>query len=282
MNEVVKKESLPVAVKSGFNTDFFIHKLEAAFVKDESKKEDFKSALITISQDKNLANCNVNTIFSSAFCLASLGLSLNKTLGLGYVLKYKQDAQPVISYKGWQVIASRAGIMVKADSVFSCDEFSRDLSSFDEKIVFKPADNNKERKPSNDEWYLKNLTGVLVRLKDTISGFEKSSFVPADKLAKIRNMSPSANSSFSPHKSWAEEMNRAKAIKYVLSKEPLDEKRQIIAQAVSAENEFIDIDAQSPISAPKITQSDLNAIAYEQGEGQIIDENGEVLNGEER
>ena len=73
-------------------------------------------------------------------------------------------------------------------------------------------------------------------------------------------------------------MNRAKAIKYVLSKEPLDEKRQIIAQAVSAENEFIDIDAQSPISAPKITQIDLNAIAYEQGEGQIIDENGEVLN----
>ena len=60
----------------------------------------------------------------------------------------------------------------------------------------------------------------------------------------------------------------------MLSREALNFKSQVIANAIALDNK-----ADMTHDAPKITQIDLNAIAYEQGEGQIIDENGEVLNG---
>ena len=69
-------------------------------------------------------------------------------------------------------------------------------------------------------------------------------------------------------------MYQAKAIKYVLSREALNFKSQVIANAIALDNKA---DIEMANDAPKISQIDLNAIAYEQGEGQIIDENGEVL-----
>lgn len=271
MNEVaVKKANLPSEIKGALKSDFVADRMLKCFGEDSKKIQRFQSALIEIANDKNLALCNVNSVLKSAFSLAELDLDLSKNLGLAYVLKYKQDAQPVISYKGWLTLAARADIRVKAYSVFDCDEFSRDLSSFDEKIHFVPNDN--ERKSSDDKWYLEHLKGVLVKLKETQSGFEKVIFVPADKLEKIRKLSPSGSSSYSPHNSWAEEMNHAKAIKYVLSKEPMSEKKHIIARAVAAENEFIDL-KNSVLENSAYTQKlDLNEIV----ESEVIENDGQA------
>ena len=156
--------------------------------------------------------------------------------------------------------------------MFICDEFSRDLSEFDEKIIFVP--NDKERNSSDDGWYMKNLRGVLVLIKDMSDGYTKRVFVPKDKLEKIKTKSPSAKSNYSPWAQWCEEMYQAKAIKYVLSREALNFKSQVIANAIALDNKA---DMELAGGAPKIRQIDLNAIAYEAGEGQIIDENGEVL-----
>ena len=62
----------------------------------------------------------------------------------------------------------------------------------------------------------------------------------------------------------------------MLSREALNFKSQVIANAIALDNKA-DIEAQSAM--PKISQIDLNAIAYEATEPQIIDENGEVLSG---
>ena len=152
--------------------------------------------------------------------------------------------------------------------------YEQDLSEFDEKIIFVP--NDKERNSSDDAWYIKNLRGVLVLIKDMSDGYTKRVFVPKDKLEKIKTKSPSAKSNYSPWAQWCEEMYQAKAIKYVLSREALNFKSQVIANAIALDNKA-DIEAQSAM--PKISQIDLNAIAYEATEPQIIDENGEVLSG---
>ena len=60
----------------------------------------------------------------------------------------------------------------------------------------------------------------------------------------------------------------------MLSREALNFKSQAIANAIALDNK-----ADMELTQPKISQIDLNAIAYEATEPQIIDENGEVLSG---
>ena len=205
------------------------------FGDDKEKATKFKSALVSIAQNKMLENCSVASILKSAFNLAETGLEISPVLGQCYIVKYKQEAEPVISYKGWQTLVERTGKRVKAFSVFNCDTFEIDLSDFDEKITFIP--NLNERDSSNDKWYKENLKGILVKIKDTQSGYVKNIFVPVSKIEKIKGMSPSAKSNFSPYNNWAEEMYLAKAIKYCLSREALNFKEENIAKAIAVENE---------------------------------------------
>ena len=205
------------------------------FGDDKEKATKFKSALVSIAQNKMLENCSVASILKSAFNLAETGLEISPVLGQCYIVKYKQEAEPVISYKGWQTLVERTGKRVKAFSVFNCDNFEIDLSDFDEKITFIP--NLNERDSSNDKWYKENLKGILVKIKDTQSGYVKNIFVPVSKIEKIKGMSPSAKSNFSPYNNWAEEMYLAKAIKYCLSREALNFKEENIAKAIAVENE---------------------------------------------
>ena len=62
----------------------------------------------------------------------------------------------------------------------------------------------------------------------------------------------------------------------MLSRQALNFKSVAIANAIALDNKA---DMEMANDAPKITQIDLNAIAYEATEPQIIDENGEVLSG---
>ena len=209
-------------------------KLMSFFGDDKAKVTKFKSALITIAQSPILSGCTTQSILKSAFSLAETGLEISPILGQAYILKYKNDAEAVISYKGWQALIERAGKRVKAFSVFKCDEFTIDLSDFDEKITFKP--NYAERNESDDSWYKDNLVGVLVKVKDMTDGYVKNTFVTSAKIEKIKGKSPSAKSQYSPYSQWAEEMYLAKAIKYALSREALNFTDENIKKAVDLDN----------------------------------------------
>lgn len=229
-NQVVSKHT---QVKNALEVSH--ERILGFFGDDKEKTTKFKSALVSIAQNKMLENCSVASIIKSAFNLAETGLEISPILGQCYIVKYKQEAEPVISYKGWQTLIERAGKKVKAFSVFKCDEFEMDLSDFDEKITFIP--NYDERDSSNDKWYKENLKGILVKIKDAQSGHVKNIFVPASKIEKIKGMSPGAKSNYSPYNNWAEEMYLAKAIKYCLSREALNFKDVNIAKAIAVENE---------------------------------------------
>ena len=219
-------------------------KLLSFFGDDKTKATKFKSALITIAQNPILSQCSVGSILKSAFNLAEVGVEISPILGQAYILKYKNDAEAVISYKGWQALIERAGKRVKAFSVFKCDTFSIDLSDFDEVITFKP--NYAERNESDDAWYKDNLIGVLVKVKDMTDGYVKNTFVTKDKIEKIKGKSPSAKSQYSPYNQWAEEMYLAKAIKYALSREALNLKDESIRKAINLDNE-LDIKLQEQV-----------------------------------
>ena len=162
-NDLVSK------VKGALEAPQSQEKLLSFFGDDKTKATKFKSALITIAQNQALSQCSVGSILKSAFNLAEVGVEISPILGQAYILKYKSDAEAIISYKGWMALIEKAGKRVKAFSVFKCDEFSIDLSDFDEVINFKP--NFAERRESDDSWYQDNLLGILVKSVSIIKRF---------------------------------------------------------------------------------------------------------------
>ena len=243
-------------------------KLMSFFGDDKAKVTKFKSALITIAQNPILSQCSVGSILKSAFNLAEVGVEISPILGQAYILKYKNDAEAVISYKGWMALIEKAGKRVKAFSVFKCDEFSIDLSDFDEKITFKP--NYAERNESDDAWYKDNLVGVLVKVKDMSDNYVKNTFVTRAKIERIKGKSPSAKSAYSPYNAWAEEMYLAKAIKYALSREALNLKDENIKKAINLDNELdIKLQQDSKAEVKDLAEDLIDIETDEQGETNV-------------
>ena len=263
MGEKTMSNDLVTKIKGALEAPQSQEKLLSFFGDDKTKATKFKSALITIAQSPILSQCSVGSILKSAFNLAEVGVEISPILGQAYILKYKNDAEAVISYKGWMALIEKAGKRVKAFSVFKCDTFSIDLSDFDEVITFKP--NFAERRESDDNWYQENLLGILVKIKDNKDGYIKNSFVTKDKIEKIKGKSPSAKSQYSPYNQWAEEMYLAKAIKYALSREAVNFEN--IKKAVDLDNQ-LDIKLQEQARAEK-PKDELEAI--------IDIETGEVI-----
>lgn len=70
----------------------------------------FASSLVTlVSNDSKLQKCNPASIMSSAFCAAACKLSLEKSLGLAYIVPYGQEAQFQIGVRGLYQLAMRSG-----------------------------------------------------------------------------------------------------------------------------------------------------------------------------
>lgn len=204
------------------------------FNKDSKNADKFKSALMNVALDSSLAACTPASIIKSAFMLAELQLPLAKGLGQAYIVKYKNDAEAVIGYKGWLVLAERAGKSVKAKPVFKCDDFQIEDNGFDEIITFKP--NYDAREDYKPKWVDENLRGVLVAIKDNASGTVGVTFVSIGKLKQIAGVSPSVKKGgYSPYTEWGLEMYQGKAIKYVLSKTALTEQ---IGRAVEIDNQL--------------------------------------------
>lgn len=180
--------------------------------------EAFKTRILKISLSKMLDSCTPESIIRCG--IQALTLDLPLEAGQGYVVKYGGVATFDCGYKGWQVLAKRAGYSVLSDVVYDCDEFSQQGFGFDSEMVFNPSFS--QRNGSNDKWAKEHLTGVIVSILDNETKNKTHAFVPADMIHKIVGKSPSINSSHSPHNNWAEQMFAAKAIKQVLSKFPID------------------------------------------------------------
>ena len=194
-----------------------------SLLQDNPKKiEAFKTRVLKMSLGYGLNNCSPESIINCG--LQALTLDLPLESGQGYIVNYGGNAVFDCGYKGWQVLAKRAGYSVLADVVYSCDEFKQNGFGFDRELIFLP--DFSERNGSNDTWAKENLVGVIVSILEDETGNKTHTFIDDRMIKKIIGKSPSVGSEkakkFSPHENWAEQMFCAKAIKQVLSKFPID------------------------------------------------------------
>lgn len=192
--------------------------LQSLLANDPKKLEAFKTRILKISLNAGLKQCTPVSIIQCGLQAETLGLPLEA--GQGYIVAYKNVAQVDVGYKGWQVLAKRAGFSVVADVVYKCDLFEQEGHGFDKRTVL--LIDHDSRKIADDSWCAHNLRGVIVQVREDSNGNITEAFVPADMIKKIVGVSPSAKSSHSPHNNWTHQMFAAKAIKQVLTKFPID------------------------------------------------------------
>ena len=211
------------------NTEEIANRFYTLFSKDTNKVERFKVSLFNIALDPALIHCAAHSIIRAALCIAELQLPLTKSLGQAYIVKYKQDAEPQIGYKGWLALAERSGKHIRALPVFNCDEFSMEFDGYNSQVKLIP--DYQSRQDHLPHWTDKNLHGILIGIKN---GDITSHFVSAEKVKQIARKSPSVmRGKYSAYTEWNLEMYQAKAIKYILSKTAMN---GLIGKAVEIDN----------------------------------------------
>lgn len=241
-------------VMDAFALDSIKEQLNSLLSSNPKKIEAFKTRILKMSLSYGLDKCTPESIINCG--IQALTLDLPLEAGQGYIVNYGGTASFDCGYKGWQVLAKRAGYSVVADVVYECDEFHQSGFGFDREIVFNP--DYSRRNGSDDAWAKQNLTGVIVSILEDKTGNKTHAFVAADMIRKIIGMSPSAGKKsqkdgkeYSPHDKWAEQMFAAKAIKQVLSKFPIDLAESQLAEAIGIVNNTEHMAQQAATSEAK-------------------------------
>lgn len=224
---------------------------------DKAKASVFASAIANMANDYGLRNCSVESIVNTAMQIVQIGLNPNKLFGQAYVVPFKlknggETAQLQIGYKGLISLGMKNGWKFRAVAVYDCDDFSLEFNGLDDKIHFAP--NYDERSDDDGDWVFSHLVGVIVYAKDSNDNVF-SEFVSKKKLEKLRLKSQNQSKKDKLEYiwlDWAEEMYKAKALKYVASRLPINDR---LAEAVSVEDE--PITKQETIQAPKAGLNEL-------------------------
>lgn len=203
-----------------------MNQLNALLGGNKAKASAFASAIANLANDTNLIRCSIDSIVNCAMQIVQIGLNPNKLLGQAYVVAYGNGAQLQIGYKGLIALGYKNGWKFRAVLIYACDEFSIEFGGICDKIKLIP--NYDAQNSSDNAWLEANLKGAVVFAMDK-DGVEFSEFVSVSKLKKLRASAKTSG----VWGTWGEEMYRAKALKYVLSRLPITE---TILEALSQEN----------------------------------------------
>ena len=222
---------------------------------DEKKASKFGSALVQLSQNKNLVDCKIDSVIDVGFQIVQAGLNPNPLFGQAYVVPFKLKggftiAQLQVGYKGYIQLGYRAGWKFKAIPVYRCDHFEYKFGGFEDEITLEP--NYDDRNEDKGDWVFKNLIGVIVYAKDK-DDYIVTEFVPFKKLEKLRLKSQNQVKEKLQYiwLEWAEEMYKAKALKYVVTRLPIEDD---VTELVSKEDEVYRLEDVAP-AQPKQEQN---------------------------
>jgi len=231
---------------------------------DTVKASKFASALVQLSQNNNLKDCKVDSILDVGFQIVQSGLNPNPLFGHAYVVPFKIKgknnnpdfivAQLQIGYKGYIQLGYRAGWRFKAVPVYKCDTFSIEFGGFEDIISLTP-DYEKRNEDSGD-WVFKNLVGVIIYAKDK-SDYVSTEYIPFKKLEQLRQKSQNQVKVKLQYiwLEWAEEMYKAKALKYVIDRLPIEDE---VKEVLIKENEpYLDAAIVKKDGDPKKGMGDL-------------------------
>ena len=246
-----------------------MNQIQTIVSNDKAKASIFASAIANMANDYGLRNCSVESIVNTAMQIVQIGLNPNKLFGQAYVVPFKlknggETAQLQIGYKGFISLGMKNGWKFRAVAVYDCDDFSLEFNGLDDKIHFAP--NYDERSDDDGDWVFSHLVGVIVYAKDSNDNVF-SEFVSKKKLEKLRLKSQNQSKKDKLEYiwlDWAEEMYKAKALKYVASRLPINDR---LAEAVSAEDE--PITKQETSQAPKAGLNELLSSSEKQNSSTV-------------
>lgn len=88
-----------------------------------------RTVLVSIERTPQLQKCTMQSVVNSATTFAVLGLEVDGVTGQGFLLPFRDLAQPVIGYKGYNTLAWRAGYTINGSVVREGEEFDYMLGS---------------------------------------------------------------------------------------------------------------------------------------------------------
>lgn len=177
----------------------------------------FISDFITLAEQNPRAD--VASLAKCCVEIASLNLSINKQVGQAYVVPRGGAWNVEIGYKGWLTLAKRAGIIVRAYPIYQGDNYVFEIDGFNQVFKYSPLTANLTA-DKTAEFIEQNLLFIAVTTKDLSTGIESSDLVELSLLSRLRSKSTSKDSP--AYRDWVLEMYKAKAIKYVLRKMPIE------------------------------------------------------------
>lgn len=99
------KKALTVADYA--HNEVFIKRLEDTL---GSKTSQFIASVLSLSNsDPKLVGCDPSKLFNTCLLAASINLPINPNLGFAYVIRYKDDIQLQLGWKGFIQLAQRSG-----------------------------------------------------------------------------------------------------------------------------------------------------------------------------
>lgn len=224
----MSKNLMQTEIQRAFLNECSMDRLKA--IVGEQRSTTFLSDFVLLaeqtgSQDyAQLARCCVE--------IASMNLPILKQAGQAYVVPRGGRLNVEIGYRGWLVLAKRAGIAVRHYVICEGDSMEFEARGFEQFFTYKPLQDNLANASSVD-WLNDNLRFIAVVTKDLATGIETTSLVPFDVIKKMQGLAQK-NQAYS---TWAQEMYVAKAIKYVLKKLPIDTLDDGIFRAFAKDDE---------------------------------------------
>lgn len=204
-----------------------------SLLSDKKRSDKFLAASLNIAMDSSLSTCSPDSIVNALIGIAQLDLNPDKNIGHAYMIKYGNNVQLQVGYKGLIQLLFRAGWMIKAYPVYECDEFSISFDGWDNKVQFVPDIDSKEE--DDNQWIYNNLRGVYVIARHSATGDEYSDFVSKKVIEKSRLKSQNQKKKDKPEHIWADwyqEMAIKTAIKKLAKKLPLGDDRASYAMLI--------------------------------------------------
>jgi recombination protein RecT len=201
--------------------------IKALCANDDKRAGQFTATALVVATNPALNRCTPTSIVSALLSVATSGLSVDPNLGHAYFVPYGESVQLQIGYKGYIQLAHRAGWMVKSFPVYDVDTYTEESDGWDEKVTF--IKNLAARDEGNNKWVFEHLIGVRVAARHADTKDEYALFVPKAIIEKLRKLSSNQkNAHAAPTGIWQNnyaEMAQAKAIKQLIKKLPIGDKR---------------------------------------------------------
>lgn len=103
-----------------------------------------RTVIVSVERLPALLKVDRQSLFNAAMSAAILGLEVDGVTGQAYLIPFKNRAQLVVGYRGYNTIAARSGITITGAVVRDGDFFEYELGS-EAYVKHKPLLNNKGR-----------------------------------------------------------------------------------------------------------------------------------------